>query len=180
MGWYQRRVHGALEANLSSSSSSSMIKALVVLSVVALAMGAPEADAKADPYYGYYGLGHYGYAGYPYAYGGYYYGKRSAEAEAAPAASADPYYGYYGLGHYGYAGYPYVAVLLSTARGPLRPPPLPSPLLIPTTATMALATTAMPATPMPTMATTTESKKDSKCQRMKTIRMIFSWKTFYV
>merc|ERR1711974_71874 len=90
MGWYQRRVHGALEANLSSSSSSSMIKALVVLSVVALAMGAPEADAKADPYYG-------------------YYGKRSAEAEAAPAASADPYYGYYGLGHYGYAGYPYVA-----------------------------------------------------------------------
>merc|ERR1711974_581615 len=90
MGWYQRRVHGALEANLSSSSSSSMIKALVVLSVVALAMGVPEADAKADPYYGYYGLGHYGYAGYPYAYGGYYYGKRSAEAEAAPAASADP------------------------------------------------------------------------------------------
>merc|ERR1712002_840431 len=96
---------GALQANLSSSSS--MIKALVVLSVVALAMGAPEADAKADPYYGYYGLGHYGYTGYPYAYGGFYYGKRSAEAEAAPAASADPYYGYYGLGHYGYAGYPY-------------------------------------------------------------------------
>merc|ERR1711929_51351 len=91
---------GALQAKLSRSSS--MIKALVVLS-----MGAPEADAKADPYYGYYGLGHYGYAGYPYAYGGYYYGKRSAEAEAAPAASADPYYGYYGLGHYGYAGFPY-------------------------------------------------------------------------
>merc|ERR1711911_471205 len=101
-------------------------------------------------------------------------------------------------------------VLLSMARGPLMPPLLPSLLLIPTTATMALATTAMLATPMPmaatatttarglltlllipttatmvdmdmdtvmamvdtmaatAMATTTESKKDSKCQRMKT------------
>merc|ERR1712175_9823 len=94
---------GALQAKLSRSSS--MIKALVVLSVVALAMGAPEADAKADPYFGYYGLGHYGYAGFPYAYGGYYYGKRSAEA--APAAKPEPYYGVYGLGHYGYAGFPY-------------------------------------------------------------------------
>merc|ERR1712193_113464 len=93
---------GALQANLSRSSS--MIKALVVFSVVALAMGAPEADAKADPYYGYYGLGHYGYAGYPYAYGGYYYGKRSAEPTPAAKPSADPYYG---LRHYGYAGYPY-------------------------------------------------------------------------
>merc|ERR1719430_2784478 len=72
-----------------------MIKALVLLSVAALAMGAPEPEAKADPYYGY-------YSGY-----GHYYGKRSAEP--APAAKADPYYGYYGLGHYGYAGYPYVA-----------------------------------------------------------------------
>merc|ERR1719516_623970 len=106
-----------------------MIKALVVLSVVALAMGAPEADAKADPYYGYYGkrsaeaeaapaasadpyygyygLGHYGYAGFPYAYGAVVYGKRSAEAAPAAKPSADPYYGYYGLGHYGYAGFPY-------------------------------------------------------------------------
>merc|ERR1712038_230617 len=117
------------------SSTSSMIKALVLLSVAALAMGTPEPEAKpsADPYYGYYGLRHYGYVGYPYAYAGYghFYGKRSAEAapaakpeppyaygavvygkrsaEAAPAAepSADPYYGYYGLRHYGYAGYPY-------------------------------------------------------------------------
>merc|ERR1719348_2538168 len=103
-----------------------MIKALVVLSVAALAMAAPEAEAKADPYYGYYGqrsadaaaaakadpyygvygLGaHYGYVGYPYVTGALVYGKRSADAEPAPAA--DPYYGYYGLGHYGYAGYPY-------------------------------------------------------------------------
>merc|ERR1711970_1104294 len=97
---------GALQAN---HSSISMIKALVLLSVAALAMGAPEPEAKADPYYGYYGLGHYGYGGLPYAYGGYgYYGKRSADA--APAAKADPYYGVYGLGaHYGYAGYPHVA-----------------------------------------------------------------------
>merc|ERR1711887_352877 len=121
---------GALRAN-HSSSSISMIKALVLLSVAALAMGAPEPEAKADPYYGYYGLGHYGYGGlYGGYYGGYghYYGKRSAEpapaakadpyygyygkrsADAAPAAKADPYYGVYGLGaHYGYAGYPYVA-----------------------------------------------------------------------
>merc|ERR1711917_68946 len=36
----------------------------------------PAADAKADPWYGYYGLAHYGY-GYPhYGYGyGYYWGK---------------------------------------------------------------------------------------------------------
>ena len=76
--------------------------------MAALAMAAPEAEAKADPYYGYYGLGHvYGYGGLYGGYGyGHYYGKRSADAEAAPAA--DPYYGYYGLGHYGYAGYPYV------------------------------------------------------------------------
>merc|ERR1712233_256590 len=94
---------GAVEAN----HSSSMIKALVVLSVAALAMAAPEAEAKADPYYGYYGLGHvYGYGGLYGGYGyGHYYGKRSADAEAAPAA--DPYYGYYGLGHFRYAGYPY-------------------------------------------------------------------------
>merc|ERR1712105_379611 len=94
---------GAVEAN----HSSSMIKALVVLSMAALAMAAPEAEAKADPYYGYYGLGHvYGYGGL-YAGYGHYYGKRSADA--APAAKADPYYGVYGLGaHYGYVGYPYV------------------------------------------------------------------------
>merc|ERR1712116_108613 len=101
---------GALQAN-HSSSSISMIKAVVLLSVAALAMGAPEPEAKADPYYGYYGLGHYGYGGlYGGYYGGYghYYGKRAAEP--APAAKADPYYGVYGLGaHYGYAGYPYVA-----------------------------------------------------------------------
>merc|ERR1712172_107013 len=57
-----------------------------------------EAEAEAEPWYGYYGgygLGHYGryYGGhYGYPYGGYYgvYGKRSAEAEAeaTPAAEA--------------------------------------------------------------------------------------------
>merc|ERR1712240_58076 len=94
---------------LQPSSTSSMIKALVLLSVAALAMGTPEPEAKpsADPYYGYYGLGHYGYVGYPYAYGAVVYGKRSAEAAPAAEPSADPYYGYYGLGHSGYAGYPY-------------------------------------------------------------------------
>merc|ERR1719356_531322 len=114
-----------------------MIKALVLLSVAALAMGTPEPEAKpsADPFYRHYGYAgypyayagygryygkrsaeatpaakpepYYGYAGYPYAYGAVVYGKRSAEAAPAAEPSADPYYGYYGLGHYGYAGYPY-------------------------------------------------------------------------
>merc|ERR1712080_317640 len=77
----------------------------------------PEAEAKADSYYGYgYGLGGYygglGYAGYGhgvygyghglgygYGYGlghGVYYGKRSADAKA------DPYLLYGGLGYTGY------------------------------------------------------------------------------
>merc|ERR1712010_40793 len=105
---------------------------------------------------------------------------------------------------------PMSRMLLSTARGLLKPPLPPSLLLIPTTATAMLATTATLATPMPmavmvtttargllmllptlttattvdmdtdtvtdtvdttaatVMATTTESKKDYKCQRMKT------------
>merc|ERR1712214_83886 len=66
----------------------------------------PNANAEADPWYGYYG---YGYR--PYGY--HYYGKREAEPEAKPAASpeaeADPWYGYYGYGYrpygYGYYGY---------------------------------------------------------------------------
>merc|ERR1712002_881406 len=104
---------GALPANLSIGT---MIRVLALLCLAVLSMGEPEAEAKAvadpkaDPYllYGGYGLGHHygGYYGYPY-YG--YYGKRSAEAEPAPAADAkaDPWYGYYGgLSHYGY-GYPY-------------------------------------------------------------------------
>merc|ERR1711915_1025611 len=86
--------------------------------------GKRSAKAEADPWYGYYGhgygLGYYGYGlgYYGGLYGHYgYYGKRSAEAEPAPAptaeAKADPYLlygGYYGhgLGHYGYGyGYPY-------------------------------------------------------------------------
>merc|ERR1711982_224224 len=123
---------GALPANLSIGR---MIRVLAILCLAVLSMGEPEAEAKAvadpkaDPYLiygGYYGLGHH-YYGYPY-YG--YYGKRSAEAEPAPAADAkaeaDPWYGYYGkrsadaeaasasdakadpylvYGHYGLGGY---------------------------------------------------------------------------
>merc|ERR1712168_1650177 len=114
---------GALPANLSIGT---MIRVLALLCLAVLSMGEPEAEAKAvadpkaDPYLlygGYYGLGHHYYGGYPY-YG--YYGKRSAEAEPAPAADAkaeaDPWYGYYGhgygLGYYGryyggHYGYPY-------------------------------------------------------------------------
>merc|ERR1711887_277011 len=111
---------GALPANLSIGT---MIRVLALLCLAVLSMGEPEAEAKAvadpkaDPYllYGGYGLGHHygGYYGYPY-YG--YYGKRSADAEAAPAptadAKADPWvvYRHYGLGgYYGgyYGGYPY-------------------------------------------------------------------------
>merc|ERR1711928_229915 len=103
---------GALPANLSHGR---MIRVLALLCLAVLSMGEPEAEAKAvadpkaDPYLlygGYYGgLGHHygGYYGYPY-YG--YYGKRSADAEAAPAptadAKADPWvvYGHHGLGGY--------------------------------------------------------------------------------
>merc|ERR1711964_140561 len=103
-----------------------MIRVLALLCLAGLSMGEPEAEAtavadpKADPYLlyrSYYGLGHHYYGGYPY-YG--YYGKRSADAEPAPAADAkaeaDPWYGYYGhgygLGYYGgyyggHYGYPY-------------------------------------------------------------------------
>merc|ERR1712061_262885 len=94
---------------------------LFVAAFLAMALAAPQADqpaesgpnanAEADPWYGYYGGGGYrgyygGYYGRPYGYG--YYGKRSAD-ESAPAsgpnadASADPWYGYYGYG--GYRGY---------------------------------------------------------------------------
>merc|ERR1711942_463742 len=76
----------------------------------------PNANAEADPWYGYYGYGYrpygYGYYGYGHRYG-YYYGKREAEPAAEPAANpeaeADPWYGYYGYGYrpygYGYYGY---------------------------------------------------------------------------
>merc|ERR1719348_536956 len=109
----------------SLSGVQTIMKYLLLLTFVAFACAAPEADpnavaeadpkAEADPYYlyGYYGLRHpyYGY-GYPYIYG-----RKKREAEAEPEAEADPkadpwlgyyglYGGYYGLGHYGY-GYPY-------------------------------------------------------------------------
>merc|ERR1711918_181600 len=72
----------------------------------------PNANAEADPWYGYYGYAHrpYGYGYYGHRYGHYgYYGNRSAD-EAAPAesgpnanAEADPWYSYYG--GYGYGAY---------------------------------------------------------------------------
>merc|ERR1719481_1683855 len=97
----------------SLSGVQTIMKYLLLLTFVAFACAAPEADpkAEADPWYGYYGgyygLRHYGY-GYPY----YYYGRKKREAEAAPApnAEADPYYYYYahyGYPYYGY-GYPYI------------------------------------------------------------------------
>merc|ERR1712032_1649614 len=118
------------------------------LAVAVALLGAANAEADADAYYGYYGYGLRAYAGhgygYPYGLGygyGYaglksapcvnaanvpvpcaagYYGKRSADAEAAPEAEAEAdaavlygAYGYpyglgaYGYGAFGYAGYPY-------------------------------------------------------------------------
>merc|ERR1712168_1430610 len=100
------RVHGD-----SLSGVQTIMKYLLLLTFVAFACAAPEADpnavaeadpkAEADPYYlyGYYGL-HHGYYGYGYPYYGYY-GRKKREAEAAPApnaeanAEADPWYGYY-------------------------------------------------------------------------------------
>merc|ERR1712130_919290 len=55
---------------------------------------------------------------------------------------------------------PMSLVLLSTARGLLKLPPKPSPLLIPITDTMGLATSDMLAIPVPMAAITTESKKN--------------------
>merc|ERR1719403_344525 len=118
-----------------------MIKALVVLSVVALAMAAPEADAKADPYYGYYGLGHYGYAGYPYAYGGYYYGKGLLSLPLPPSLLLIPTTATTDFATMGTLATPTLMLVMAiiTAKGLLRPLPLPSPS--PTMATLALAIT---------------------------------------
>merc|ERR1712125_305936 len=105
---------------------------LFVAASLAMALAAPQetaesgpnANAEADPWYGYYGYRPYwgGYYGHRYGYYSYYghrcygyYGKRSAD-EGAPAesgpnadAEADPWYGYYGYGYrpygYGYYGY---------------------------------------------------------------------------
>ena len=119
-------------------------QAVAALCLFAAVHAAPEAEADADAYYGAYGYGlaHHGYGyglahhgyGYGLAHHGYglgygyahpyahfgYYGKRSADAEAAPAAEADAdaYYGYYarpyayghhayGYAHRGYYGHPY-------------------------------------------------------------------------
>merc|ERR550534_3056840 len=100
----------------SLSGVQTIMKYLLLLTFVAFACAAPEAEpnavaeadpkAEADPWYGYYG-GYYGYRHYGYGYPYFYYGRKKREAEAAPTpeanAEADPWYGYYG--HYGY--YPY-------------------------------------------------------------------------
>merc|ERR1711915_256077 len=87
------------------SSSSSMIKSLVFLPILALAFAEPEPKPEADPwlYYSHYAPAPLHY--YPYHVGGYYYGKRSAEAEPAAEAKADPYYLYHG--YYPYHGLSY-------------------------------------------------------------------------
>merc|ERR1712168_840862 len=93
------RVHGD-----SLSGVQTIMKYLLLLTFVAFACAAPEAEpnavaeadpnAEADPWYGYYG-GCYGYPQYGYPY---IYGRKKREAEAAPApaaeanAEADPYY----------------------------------------------------------------------------------------
>merc|ERR1711936_1090085 len=124
-------IHSVLRNQITNNMKVLLIVALAIAAV----MAEPEADADAAVYYGgYYGHpGYYGYGGYRhgyynrYGYGNYYglrhFGKRSAEADAAPEADADAavyyggYYGHpraYGYGLYnrgyygGYSGYPYV------------------------------------------------------------------------
>ena len=62
------------------------------------AASGPNADAEADPWYGYYGYGYrpygYGYYGYRHGYG-YYYGKRSADAEPFEGGEGGAF-GWYG------------------------------------------------------------------------------------
>merc|ERR1712111_184253 len=104
---------------LALGEGTTMMKLLISACLVALALAEAEPKADADPYYGYYGLGYHGLG--------------------------------YGLRAYGY-GYPYPTDTTdTTARGPLMPsPPLllrPSPRLIPTTDTTALATTLRIRTP---------------------------------
>merc|ERR1711962_1222575 len=80
---------------------TNMVKAIVIACLATVAL----AEAEADPYLlygglGYHGLG-YGHLGYGH---GFVYGKREAEAEpeAKPEAEADPYLLYgRGLGYYG-------------------------------------------------------------------------------
>merc|ERR1711928_174748 len=63
---------------------------------------------------------------------------------------------------------PMPTVATTMAKGLLSLPLPPSLLLILTTATTALATTVMLATLTPMVVTTMESKKEQKCQQMKT------------
>jgi len=100
---------------------------LALLFLAGLAFAEPEsdasADAAADAYYGYYGLGgYYGYGGYYGGYYGYprygyaYYGRKKREADPAVLATTHaapavvPHLGY-GLG----LGYAYGAPLLHGA-----------------------------------------------------------------
>jgi pyruvate/2-oxoglutarate dehydrogenase complex dihydrolipoamide acyltransferase (E2) component len=102
------------------------MKLLLVLLFIGLssadpvAVGDAKPDAKADPWYGYYGWGYPAYSYPSWGWGGYwgyphYIGKRSADAEPAPEASADAkadpwyYYGNYGWGYPYYSSYYYPA-----------------------------------------------------------------------
>merc|ERR1712088_130639 len=96
--------------------SALKMKMLVVLALFALVAAEPEAEAKANPYWGYYGthgfgvgtysgLGHHVGYGYPTTMWGHY-GKREAEAEP----KADPYWGYYGTHGVGVGTYHGVGV----------------------------------------------------------------------
>merc|ERR1719430_1197996 len=95
----------------SLSGVQQIMKYLLLLTLVAFASAAPEAEAnavaeadpkaEADPWllYGHYGGYYGGYYGYPYY--GYGWGRKKREAEATPVAEAaadpeaDPWYGYY-------------------------------------------------------------------------------------
>merc|ERR1712083_351875 len=100
--------------NLLEGSDLHHVQLLVAVLFAAVAFAEPEADADA-----YYGYGYYGHPAYYGAYNAYpnwpgvrglgfsstcfgCRGKRSADAEAEPAADADAAY-FYG----GYYGYPY-------------------------------------------------------------------------
>merc|ERR1711962_1060222 len=79
---------------------TNMVKAIVIACLATVAL----AEAEADPYLLYGGLGYHG-LGYGH---GFVYGKREADAEpeAKPEAEADPYLLYgRGLGYAGYYGH---------------------------------------------------------------------------
>merc|ERR1712130_830934 len=118
--------YSSVDTNSGYSGASNMKRFMVIASVAAVAVAAPEADADpaaspdADAFYGQYQWTGYGVVG-PYGavsstcYGcrpyGYYYGKRSAEAEAEPTTFGlsypAVYYGKRSAEPHGVAVHPY-------------------------------------------------------------------------